>query len=278
MSEVTPGSGQDVSGGAQSTAAGTAAADLAQEGLPGDHRADEHVDAEGNWRGQPEPEYGFSALFSGARRMWRGLVPFAAAIGINALVQTPLTYPQVVPGLSWGSVALAVVSAVLLIATLAVMVATALRVAPRDADRVGLKEAVNAAREHLGWFALWTVVVVGLATLGFAFGTYPGILVLMFLPYVGFAASQGIGHAAWANFKAVLDRPFRWLVTVVISGLVLTVAQLLGAFNAFFISGMPSVAIWWVLFGIIQAWLLTSWATIWLSTETYMQSRSHLGQ
>lgn len=269
MSESTPGAAAEGAVSMQNDGAAAAA----QPDQQADQHADQHVDAQGNWRGQPEPEYGFSALFTGARRMWRGLVPFAAAIGFNALVQTPLTYPQVVPGLSWGSVALAAVSAVLLIGTLAVMVATALRVAPRGAGHVGLGEAIKGAREHWGWFALWTVVVVGLATLGFAFGTYPGILVLMFLPYVGFAASQGIGHSLWANFKAVLDRPFRWLVTVLISALVLTVAQLLGAFNAFFISGMPSVAIWWVLFGIIQAWLLTAWASIWLSTETYMQYR-----
>lgn len=217
---------------------------------------------------QPPAQYGFSALVSGFARMWRGIVPFAVAILVNMIVQTPLTYPQVVPGLSWGSIGLAVVSAAFLILTMALMVSTALRVAPREAHRVGLGEAVAGARRHLGWFALWTVVVVALSTLGFSFGTYPGILILLVLPFVGFAAAVGASHPIIANFKALADRPIRWFVTAVISAVILTVAQLLGAFNAFFISGMPSVALWWFLFGIVQAWLFTAWAAIWRSTET----------
>ncbi len=157
-----------------------------------------------------------------------------------------------------------VISAAMLIVWLAVLARTALTAVD---TKVGLSEAFAAAVPVLGRFAIWVVVQWVLILIGFLIFPLLGILIGVLTAFVPLAAADGQGNPFAANFRAIKDRPGRWLITSVIFLVLAAVLLVLSAVNVFFIHGTVASFIFWLVIGLVASWLLTAYAAIYRSTR-----------
>lgn len=199
-----------------------------------------------------DKQYGWTVLGTGLRRMWRGFVPLALVVLVNAVVQASVL--QLPFWLALG------VSAAVLVTAFAFTAHVAYRsVAQRS--RVGDLVTADLARFSV-WIVVWTIVV----SAGLALYFWPGVFLLAVTPFVPVAAAAGTRNPLGANFAAIRARPGRWLVTVLISLLVILVVWLLAALNAFFVQGWVAAFTTWLVIGFVAAWLLTAWSALFRST------------
>lgn len=209
-------------------------------------------------------QFGFSALLTGLARMWRGFVPAIAIIVVNAVVQAMLTWwnPQV--SLSVAFVVAFVISAVVLMVWLAVLSRTALGAVT---GHVSVGEAITGTRAVLAVFAIWVALQWVLILVGFLLFAGLGMLIGIATAFVPLAAADGQRNPLRANFSAIRDRWGRWLLTSVIVFVFALILLLLSAVNVFFIHGMMASLIFWLVFGLVAFWLLTTYAAIYRSTR-----------
>jgi hypothetical protein len=201
-----------------------------------------------------EKQYGWTVLGTGFARMWRSVLPAILVSLVNAVVQASLL------SLSPFWLALGISAAVLLIA-FALLAHLAVRNV-RQRSGVADLTSVDLLRFSI-WVVGWTVLV----TVGLALYFWPGVVLLALTPFVPVAAAAGARNAVAANFKAIGDRPVRWLVTVVLTLLVIAVVWLASGLAAFFVGGWIAAFATWLVIGFVAAWLLTAWAALFLSTK-----------
>ncbi|MEZ5116582.1 MAG: hypothetical protein R2737_09975 [Candidatus Nanopelagicales bacterium] len=217
-----------------------------------------------------ERRYGFSVLLSGFARMVRAWRPVLVAVVLNTVVQALLTWPDLTPGLSlWFLLASAVSFAAFLLA-LALQVSAALHAVDGP---VSLGAAMATARERLGWFSLHAVLLLVAVMIGLMLYTVPGLVVIALTPFVLLAAMDGRRNVVATNFHAMGFRFGRWLLTTVVLAVVLFVFFLLAALNSFFIGGVIASVIAWLVLGLLSAWLLCAWATVYRSTPAGAQEQ-----
>lgn len=210
-------------------------------------------------------QYGHSVLATGCKRWWRGAVVMLSAIVVNALVQMLLIAGDPIPGSGVLGVftLLALCSLIIVILTGSLITATALSV---SAGRVGFSAAFSLARRHFWLFAGWAIALGMVVTIGMMLYTIPGALIAAVTPFVLLAAADGQKNAVSANFRAIGNRFGRFIITLVISGILLFIFHLLSAANTFFIAGSASVFIMWFVFGLLTSWLAVGWALLYRST------------
>jgi hypothetical protein len=180
-------------------------------------------------------------------------VPFVAVAVVNAVVQATLL------SLSPFWLAVGISAAVLMIAF-----ALTTHIAVRSVSgRSGVRDLVGVDLLRFSlWVVGWTVVVS--AGLAMYFG--PGVVLLALTPFVPVAAGAGARNPLASNVRAIRARPVRWLVTVLITLVVILVVWLASGLAAFFIGGWVAAFGTWLLIGAAAAWLLTAWAALYLST------------
>jgi hypothetical protein len=207
--------------------------------------------------------YGWSVLVAGLRGAWRGWrVVLPVVIG-NALLQAALVLPDPVPGQDWFAAPLAAASYLVLLVTAALLTASALEAV---LGSVHWPAVLGRARRSAGWFALWSAVWAGAAAVGLIFWTWPGLLWLALTPYVLVAASDGRRGALLADLRAILSRPWRWLVTTLLIAVVAAVAWIIAATIGFFGGVVLDAALTWFWLGLLGAWFLAAWAAVYRST------------
>ena len=200
-----------------------------------------------------DKQYGWTVLGTGLWRMWRGFLPFVVVALVNALVQASLL------SLSPFWLALGISAAVLLISF-----ALTAHVAYRSvSQRSGVGDLTEA---DLARFALWVVGWTVVVSAGLAFYFWPGVILLALTAFIPVAAAAGAGNPLTANFAAIRERPFRWVLTVGVSLVVILIVWLLSGLNAFFIGGWVASFTTWLLIGFVAAWLLTAWSVLFRST------------
>ena len=200
-----------------------------------------------------DKQYGWTVLGTGLWRMWRGFLPFVVVALVNALVQASLL------SLSPFWLALGISAAVLLISF-----ALTAHIAYRSvSQRSGVGDLTEA---DLARFALWVVGWTLVVSTGLAFYFWPGVILLALTAFIPVAAAAGAGNPLTANVVAIRERPFRWLLTVGISLVVILIVWLLSGLNAFFIRGWVASFTTWLLIGFVAAWLLTAWSALFRST------------
>lgn len=209
-------------------------------------------------------EYRISVLATGIGRFFRGFVPFVLIIVVNALVQALLVLPNQTPGLNVAFIAACLASFLVLIGSFRMLNATALRAV---SGRVTVRTVLTDSRRHLGLFVLWSVAVYVLVILGLILYTIPGLIVMAITPFVPLAAADGKRNALGANFRAIGSRFFRYLITVVIMGVILVVSYLLAVLNGFLIGGFLAALLLWLYFGLLAAWFLCALASLYRSTR-----------
>lgn len=200
-----------------------------------------------------DKQYGWTVLGTGLWRMWRGFLPFVVVALVNALVQASLL------SLSPFWLALGISAAVLLISF-----ALTAHIAYRSvSQRSGVGDLTEA---DLARFALWVVGWTVVVSAGLAFYFWPGVILLALTAFIPVAAAAGAGNPLTANFAAIRERPFRWVLTVGVSLVVILIVWLLSGLNAFFIRGWVASFTTWLLIGFVAAWLLTAWSALFRST------------
>lgn len=208
--------------------------------------------------------YRVSALAFGIVRMWRAWSVIVPLILVNAVLQTLIAWPTIDVGSWWQVWGLGLLSALVFLVFYGLLLSAVLQVAD---GRVGWAATVARLRANLGPFVLWAVVLTLATVAGLLLFVVPGLIVLVLTRYVLFAALDGHGNAIAANFHAMGERFWRWLVTVLITGAVLGLGTFVAGFGNFFLREPVGPLLVWLVGGFLFAWFSTAFALIYRSTS-----------
>ncbi len=203
--------------------------------------------------------YRISALASAFVRMWRGWAVIVPVVIVNALLQAVLIWSDPTPGNGVVPILLALASATVFAVAYGLVAATALHVAR---GKVGWAKAIATVKANAGGYVLCFVGLLIVVAIGSAFYGLPGLLVLAVTPFFLLAALDGEKNPLGSNFRAIGRRPWRWLITTAITGLVVILGSLINGFTAFFVRGSAASLIVWAISGLALAWFTTAWALI----------------
>lgn len=215
--------------------------------------------------------YRVSALFSGFVRMWRGWQVIVPVVVANAVVQALLVWPPFTYDTGWWTVMSAVISAVMFGIAFGLVASTALHVADGP---VPWSQATSTLRAHLPSYTLWAVAWLLAVSIGLALNTFPGLIVAALTPFLLLAALDGHRNALGRNLRTLGRRFWRWLLTVVIIGIVLLVGDLSAGLFTFFTRNPLAALVVWLLGGLVLAWFTTAWALIYRSAWTDPQEQT----
>jgi hypothetical protein len=192
-------------------------------------------------------------------RMWRGWRVIVPVIVVNALVQALLMWPPFAYDAMWWFWLSAVLSAVALGGSFALVAATALRV---EDGPVHWAAAVAPVRRHVIGYTLWAATWLITVSIGLALYTLPGLVVAALTPYLLIAALDGHRNALGRNLRTIGRRPWRWLLTTALVGLGLLVGVVASGLFTFFVRPPLAAFVVWLIGGLLVAWLTVVWARI----------------
>jgi hypothetical protein len=127
--------------------------------------------------------------------------------------------------------------------------------------------AVDTLRARTWPLLAWSLGLVLVAILGFSLFVVPGFVVLALTPYLLLAVIDGSRNPVAANFRTIGARWGRWLVTVVLMGVICFVMWFLSALDGFFVTGAPGAIIAWLVLGLVSAWFTCAWALVYRSVN-----------
>jgi hypothetical protein len=195
-----------------------------------------------------------------AARTWRVVLP---VVVVAAAAQALLIVPDAVPGESAAATILAVVSLVVVAIELVLVVAAVLE----SVDGPVRWPAVLTRSRRRGWVvALWFLGWLVAVSVGLALWFVPGVVVVLVTPYLFLAAMDRGGNALAADLAAIRARIGRWLVTSIVTGVLIGGAWLGAVLGGFFVPGPASAFVVWLWFGLLGSWLLATWAVVYRST------------
>lgn len=203
--------------------------------------------------------YRISALASGFIRMWRAWKVIVPVIVVDALVQGGLVAAPSTNGLSFASVLLALLSALIFFVAFGLVLACAVQVADGP---VTWRSAITRFRERAGGFALWTLALSIVALIGLSIYTIPGWLVLSVGVFIPTAAMSGASNPLRQGLTTIGRCWWRWLVAILVTGGIVLVGSLLMGVTGFFIRGFAASTLVWLVGGLIIAWLATAFALL----------------
>lgn len=213
---------------------------------------------------QQAPLYRVSVLVTGFARMWRAWRLLLPVVIGNALVQGILLLSGVLPYLTIVFVFTALLSFVLLVASFGLIAAAMLQAAEGP---VSAGAAIDTLRARTWPLLAWSLGLVLVAIAGFALYVVPGFIVLALTPYLLLAVVDGKRNPLAVNFRTIGARWGRWLVTVVIMGVICFVMWFLSALDGFFVTGAPGAIIAWLVLGLVSAWFTCAWALVYRSVN-----------
>lgn len=208
--------------------------------------------------------YGFSVLVSAVGKFFKSIGPLALVIVTNAIVQGLLVSFGVAVGFSFGFLALAVVSLVILL--WAYMSFTLIGLQSAE-GKPTIKDLVAQGKKNWLGFTLTAIVLYVLVLLSMIFLPYLTLGIILIFPFVTLAAADGHSNPARINFLAIRQHWFRYLVTAVIFMIILGISLLLTAVTGFFIGGFLGSVITWLYWGVFAAWYTIALALIYRSTD-----------
>lgn len=208
--------------------------------------------------------YRVSVLITGFARMWRAWRVLLPVVIVNALLQGLLLLPGVLPYLSIAFALVALLSFVVLVVSFGLIAAAMLQATEGP---VSVSAAIDTLRARTWPLLAWSLGLVLVATLGFALYVVPGFVVLALMPYLLLAVIDGKRNPLAVNFRTIGARWGRWLITVVLMGVICFVMWFLSALDGFFVTGAPGAMIAWLVLGLISAWFICAWALIYRSVN-----------
>lgn len=210
------------------------------------------------------PLYRVSVLATGFARMWRAWRLLLPVVIVNALVQGILLLSGVLPYLTIVFVFTALLSFVILVASFGLIAAAMLQAAEGP---VSAGVAIDILRARTWPLLAWSLGLVLVAIAGFALYVVPGFIVLALTPYLLLAVIDGQRNPLATNFKTIGARWGRWLITVVLMGVICFVMWFLSALDGFFVTGAPGAIIAWLVLGLVSAWFTCAWALVYRSVN-----------
>lgn len=210
--------------------------------------------------------YRVSVLATGFARMWRAWRVLLPVVVVNAVVQGILLLSGVLPYLTIVFVLTALLSFVILVASFGLIAAAMLQAVEGP---VSAGAAIDTLRARTWPLLAWSLGLVLVAIAGFALYVVPGFIVLALTPYLLLAVVDGKWNPLAINFRTLGARWGRWLVTVVLMGVVCFVMWFLSALDGFFVTGAPGAIIAWLLLGLVSAWFTCAWALIYRSVNPH---------
>ena len=208
--------------------------------------------------------YRVSVLVTGFARMWRAWRVLLPVVIVNAVVQGILLLSGVLPYLTVVFVLTALLSFVILVASFGLIAAAMLQAVEGP---VSAGAAIDTLRARTWPLLAWSLGLVIVAIVGFALYVVPGFIVLALTPYLLLAVVDGKRNPLAVNFRTLGARWGRWLVTVVLMGVICFVMWFLSALDGFFVTGAPGAMIAWLLLGLFSAWFTCAWALIYRSVN-----------
>lgn len=208
------------------------------------------------------PLYRWSALATALIRMWRGWRVVIPVVIVNAVIQSLLLLGQPRPYLTLTFVLLALVSFAVFTVAFGAVTAAALQA---STGSVSVANAVAQVRARALPLFAWGLALALVVTFGFALYVIPGLVVLALTPYVLIAVVDGQRNPLLVNFRAIGLRWGRWLVTVVVVGVVLGALWLLANVDGFFIGGPLGALVGWLVLGLVSSWLICAWVLVYRS-------------
>ena len=208
--------------------------------------------------------YRVSVLVTGFARMWRAWRVLLPVVIVNAVVQGILLLSGVLPYLTVVFVLTALLSFVILVASFGLIAAAMLQAVEGP---VSAGAAIDTLRARTWPLLAWSLALVIVAIAGFALYVVPGFIVLALTPYLLLAVVDGKRNPLAINFRTLGARWGRWLVTVVLMGVICFVMWFLSALDGFFVTGAPGAMIAWLLLGLVSAWFTCAWALIYRSVN-----------
>lgn len=210
------------------------------------------------------PLYRVSVLATGFARMWRAWRLLLPVVIVNALVQGILLLSGVLPYLTIVFVFTALLSFVILVASFGLIAAAMLQAAEGP---VSAGVAIDILRARTWPLLAWSLGLVLVAIAGFALYVVPGFIVLALTPYLLLAVIDGQRNPLATNFKTIGARWGRWLITVVLMGVICFIMWFLSALDGFFVTGAPGAIIAWLVLGLVSAWFTCAWALVYRSVN-----------
>ena len=210
------------------------------------------------------PLYRVSVLATGFARMWRAWRVLLPVVVVNALVQGILLLSGVLPYLTIAFILTALLSFVILVASFGLIAAAMLQAVVGSVSGGAAFATLRArALPLLAWSLGLTLVTI----VAFALYIVPGFVVLAVTPYLLLAVVDGQRNPIAVNFRTIGARWGRWLITVVIMGVLCFGVWFLSALDGFFITGAPGAVIAWLALGLVSAWFICAWALIYRSVN-----------
>lgn len=210
------------------------------------------------------PLYRVSVLATGFARMWRAWRVVLPVVVINAVVQGILLLSGVLPYLTFVFVLTALVSFVVLVASFGLIAAAMLQAVEGP---VSAGAAVESLRARTWPLLAWSFGLALVAIAGFSLYVIPGFIILALTPYLLLAVIDGKRNPLAVNFRAIGARWGRWLITVLLMGVICFVMWFLSALDGFFVTGAPGAIIAWLVLGMVSAWFVCAWALIYRSVN-----------
>lgn len=208
--------------------------------------------------------YRVSVLVTGFARMWRAWRVLLPVVIVNAVVQGILLLSGVLPYLTIVFVLTALLSFVILVASFGLIAAAMLQAVQGP---VSAGAAIDTLRARTWPLLAWSLGLVLVAIAGFALYVVPGFIVLALTPYLLLAVVDGKRNPLAVNFRTIGARWGRWLITVVLMGVICFVMWFLSALDGFFVTGAPGAMIAWLVLGLVSAWFTCAWALIYRSVN-----------
>ena len=203
--------------------------------------------------------YRLSVLGTGFVRMWRAWKIVIPVIIVNAILQALLLLPNVLPYLSIAFIVVSLLSLLILVKSFNFVAAALLQAV------VGPVEWRSVyASPWRRYFVLlaWSVGLLMVVLVGFSLYTLPGFIVLALVPYVLLAVVDGKRNPLAVNFRTIGAHWGRWLITVIIMGILSFFLWFISALNGFFITGAPGALIGWLIIGFVASWFTCAWALV----------------
>ena len=208
--------------------------------------------------------YRVSVLVTGFARMWRAWRVLLPVVIVNSVVQGILLLSGVLPYLTIVFVLTALLSFVILVASFGLIAAAMLQAVEGPVSAGAVVESLRARTWPL---LAWSLGLVLVAIAGFSLYVVPGFIILALTPYLLLAVVDGKRNPLAVNFRTIAARWGRWLVTVVLMGVLCFGLWFLSALDGFFVTGAPGAIIAWLVLGLVSAWFVCAWALIYRSVN-----------
>jgi len=210
----------------------------------------------------PKKYFGWSALLTGLARMWRATVPALIFIVANAVLQALMVLSDPLVGLNVAFITGLIASVVFMAVTAAILTSAGLLAV---AGPAGFNAVYRHASKNFVWFCIWAALQAVVVSIGYAFYTWPGVILWALTVFVPLAAMAGERNPIAANFTAIGSHWIHWILTIIFIGFMGFVAWLLSAVTDFFVGGFVGSFVTCLAVGILAWWWVTAWAAIFRS-------------